>query len=133
MRILAIDYGTKNIGLAISNREETLALPYKTIPLNQALLKDLKSIIKEEGIDTVIVGVPQYKTETRFFKSTQIFIQKLRARILIPIVPFDELLSSEDARKRLPNDKSRQHEVAAMLILEQYLAVLNHRNKNFSS
>ena len=47
MKYLAIDYGTKHIGMAISNQKGTIAFPYKSIASDSQKLREIKKIIEE--------------------------------------------------------------------------------------
>ena len=119
MKLLAIDYGTKNIGLAVSNKNGTIAFPFAVLQNNLQFLHILKKIIHDEEIEQVIIGVPHYRDDTAFFKHLQKFIVSLKKKLMVPIETYDELLSSQAAKKRLPS-KDR-HDVAAQIILEGYL------------
>ena len=61
MKILAIDYGKKWIGLAVSDDERKLAFPYKTLENNSKLFPALNEIIKKEDIYKIVIGLPLNK------------------------------------------------------------------------
>ena len=115
MKHLAIDYGTKRIGLAISNARGTIALPFGIFENNSALMTNLARIIKEEGIAKIVVGTPDYNKKTPLYKEIQRFIAELKSSLSLPVVSSDELLTSGRGKQ-----KSR-HDLAACLILESYL------------
>lgn len=56
MRILGIDYGTKRVGIALSNEDGTMAFPKEVITNDAALLKNLEAIIVREGVEVVVIG-----------------------------------------------------------------------------
>ena len=58
--LLGLDYGEKNIGLAVADENSKMALPYKVLINNgeDFILKELKKIIIEEKISKIIVGLP---------------------------------------------------------------------------
>ena len=61
MRILAIDYGTKRIGLAVSDPLGIIATGFKTLlhpPSEEALLKRIGEIVKEREVTKVVIGFP---------------------------------------------------------------------------
>jgi putative Holliday junction resolvase len=120
MKILAIDYGTKKIGLAISNEKASIAFPYKIIANDAKVIDILRNIIKEEGVEKVVVGMPRYNHKTNLFFEIENFINDLRAVLEMPIDIYDELLTSEAAHKIKPQ-KKHSHDLSAMLILEDYL------------
>src|SRR3989338_6728556 len=104
MKHLAIDYGTKRIGLAISNARGTIALPFGIFENNSALMTNLARIIKEEGIAKIVVGTPDYNKKTPFKKKIQLFITKLNSSLPLPVVPRDKLLPSGRGKKKSRHD-----------------------------
>ena len=120
MKTLAIDYGTKEIGLATSNDKGTIAFPHSVIENNNAL-KSIQQIVTKEGIEKIVVGVPEYNKETDVYKKITNFIQTLKTTLSIPIETQDELLTSQAAQKKSPQQKNR-HDLAAQIILEDYLS-----------
>ncbi len=121
MKYLGVDYGLKKIGLAIS--EGKIASLYKVLEVSS--LKDsldkVKKIIKEEGIDRVVVGMP----EGRSGKIVKKFAKELKKKVYV--VEVDETLSSIDAKKLMielnTNQKQRKKEdaYAAAIILQNFL------------
>lgn len=123
--ILGIDLGKKTTGLAISSG--TIAKPLKTIT-HQNLTESVDKISKvvvEEKIEKVILGYVEGKIKPYF----QTFAQKLKEKNpKLEVVLWDETLTSRQATEtminiNLPKAKrqSRQHEIAAALILQSYL------------
>ena len=108
-RLLGIDPGKKNIGIAICDENKVVATPLKIIKRNkfQILLKEIQDIIKESGIKGVVVGNP-LNMDGSFGKSSQSstdFAKNLSKNITIPIALWDERLSSEGSFK-ITNDLS---------------------------
>jgi len=106
-RILAIDYGERKIGLAISDPLCIIAKPYKTITNNSKkdLLDNIKKIIKSKNINKIVIGLPITLKNT-FSKQThkvQEFINYISNSIDIEIDVVDERLSSIEAKKSLIN------------------------------
>ena len=102
-RLLGIDPGKKNIGIAICDENKVVATPLKIIKRNkfQILLKEIQDIIKESGIKGVVVGNP-LNMDGSFGKSSQSstdFAKNLSKNITIPIALWDERLSSEGSFK----------------------------------
>lgn len=123
--ILGIDLGKKTTGLAISNGE--LADPFKTIT-HKNLAESVDKISKitvDEKIDKVIVGFVEGKIKPYF----QMFAQKLKEKNPnLEIILWDETLTSRQATDTMINinlpklkRQSRQHEIAAAIILQSYL------------
>ena len=102
-RLLGIDPGKKNIGIAICDENKVVATPLKIIKRNkfQILLKEIRNIIKENDIKGVIIGNP-INMDGSFGKSSQSatdFAKNLSKNVTIPIVLWDERLSSEGSFK----------------------------------
>jgi putative Holliday junction resolvase len=132
LRILAIDFGEKNIGLAKSDALEISAQGLETLRSAdlETSLERLAQLIKEEQIEEVVVGLPVNMDGTRGRQSeiVEAFIQKLKTKITIPIQRWDERLSTVSAHKALLNlgldGKKRKgvvDRVSAQFILEDYL------------
>ena len=102
-RLLGIDPGKKNIGIAICDEKKVVATPLKIIKKEkfQIFLKEIKSIIKENNIKGVVIGNP-INMDSSFGKASQSatdFAKNLSKNITIPIVLWDERLSSEGSFK----------------------------------
>lgn len=102
-RLLGIDPGKKNIGIAICDENKVVATPLKIIKKNkfQILLKEIQEIIKENDIKGIVIGNP-INMDGSFGKASQSatgFAKNLSINISIPIVLWDERLSSEGSFK----------------------------------
>jgi len=131
-RILAIDYGEKKVGLALSDPMKIIAKPYKTI-INESddkLINDLNNIIIDKNIDEIVIGLPLTMKNT-FSKQTDNvtrFINLLKNKINVKVVVVDERLSSIEAKRSLVNqgiktghNKKEVDMTAAALFLQSYL------------
>jgi len=102
-RLLGIDPGKKNIGLAICDEKKIVATPLRTIKKKkfEILLKEIQAIIKENNIKGIIVGNPINMDGTigKSSQSVEDFSKNLSKNIKIPIVLWDERLSSEASFK----------------------------------
>jgi putative holliday junction resolvase len=118
MRILALDYGRKYTGVAISDPEETVAFPRGILLFEDHFYEKLGEIVKEESIGLIIVGWPLSLggNETAQTKETGEFIQELEKTLKIPVKKMDERWTSKQAEK-LGGD----HSTAAQIILQSYL------------
>jgi len=102
-RLLGIDPGNKNIGIAICDENHMVATPLKTINKNkfETLLKEIKIIISENNIKGIVIGNP-INMDGSFGKSSQSasdFSKNLSKNITTPITMWDERLSSEGSFK----------------------------------
>ena len=130
MRYLAVDHGEKRTGLAICDKAETMASPLKVIVGQGSLVKQIVKIIQDECIEAVVLGLPlnMDSTEGPRAKSVRDFGDKLEMAAQVPVIYYDERLSSFDAEKKLAGldltrKKKKKHldAVAAASILEAFL------------
>jgi putative holliday junction resolvase len=56
MRFLGIDYGSKRVGLALSDEAGKMAFPHKVLPNSPTLLKELEGIINEKAVSEIVIG-----------------------------------------------------------------------------
>ncbi len=102
-RLLGIDPGKKNIGLAICDENKTVATPFKTLIKNnfESLFKEIDKIIQENEIKGIVIGNPVNMDGSlgRSAQSSLDFAKNLSKNITIPITLWDERLSSEGAFK----------------------------------
>ena len=124
MKFLGIDPGKRYIGLAIADDQVNIAMPYQVLDINeyQSWLKELVRIVNQEKILKIIIGYPIGLSgkPTEQTRITEQFIESLKETLNIPIISFDERLSSKMADKLLLNQK-QNHSVAASIILQGYL------------
>ncbi len=135
-RVLAIDYGAKRVGLALSDPMQIIATPYKTIPNDEILIQTLLTIIKEEEVSAVILGDPMNDEGSAGDVRKKIFEFKAQLETAIgkEVALWDERFSSSIASERIiqsvkgkhkRRDKSLIDKNAAAVILEEYLASLS--------
>ena len=130
-RALGIDYGDKRVGLALSDRLNLIASPYKTLQYisENELIINLKKIVLEKNIKVFVLGLPlnMKGEDTAQTKKVRRF-KKLLKILQLPIVYEDEMFSSVIAKKALVlqnvktgHNKSEIDRTAAAIILQQYL------------
>jgi len=95
LKTLAIDFGTKRIGLAIS--VATLADPYKIIPHDDKTPVAIRKICAMEGVKQILMGI----SENEMAEKTKAFAKKLEKEVDLPIIFFDETLSSKTVHEKL--------------------------------
>jgi len=130
MKYLAIDYGSKRTGLAICDYSETIVSPVAVIEGWQGLLEKIISLVKDENIEAIVLGLPLNMDDSQGpqAKLTQQFAQQLKKHIDIPIHFQDERLSSFAAERKMAaaeltrgKKKKRLDAVAAAEILNAFL------------
>jgi putative holliday junction resolvase len=124
MKFLGIDPGKKYFGLALGEEDIKMAFPYQVLEFTKTkdLINNLKDILNKEKIDKIIIGRPlnfQGKP-TMITKDLDEIIKQLEKEITIPLVRFDERLTSKMAGRLLIGQK-KNHAVAAQIILQNYL------------
>lgn len=131
-RILAIDYGAKRIGLAVTDPLKMFAIPFDTIPNDKHTFDKLKQIVNEKNVVKIILGNPVKENgeDSLISKDIRKFKSELEKKINLTIELVDERYSSEIASKRIlesvPSKKKRRDKSlidknAAAVILEDYL------------
>ena len=102
-RLIGLDLGSKRIGVSICDEKQSIATPYKTIDrVNTAnFIDELKEIIKENNIKGIVIGNPinMDGSKGKSSQSAISFAKNLSNNITIPIVMWDERLSSEGSFK----------------------------------
>lgn len=133
-RILAIDYGKKRIGLAITDPQQIMALPFKTIDAGNNIKESIQNIIKEtpDDIEKIIIGNPLLFNGTASEMSKVVETLKLELEKTltdVPVILFDERLTSTQAERFLKEHKVNRKKrvgkvdpIAAYIILNGYLA-----------
>ena len=104
-RILALDYGEKRVGLAISDIMKIIAKPFKTLSntSDKSVINELKIIIVEKSIEKIVVGLPMTmgNQESKQTKIVSQFINQLKTAVNIPVISYDERLTSIEAKRSL--------------------------------
>ena len=132
MRILAIDHGTKRMGIAISDEMRTIAQPLEYIaaePLEK-FFDRLKQIIADREISLIVVGVPRNMDGTYGPAAARVqeFVTALKEAVTVPIKSWDERLTSVQANRylieadvRRSKRKEKVDKTAAAILLQSYL------------
>ena len=132
MRLLGIDPGQKRIGLAIAEPETRIALPHRTLERQSlnAAVATICEIIREKGVDAVVIGHPLRLDGTRVIaaRRAEEFAKKIRGESGVEAHLWDERYSSEAASRGLreagvrgPRSREVIDQAAATLILQSYL------------
>jgi putative Holliday junction resolvase len=117
MKILAIDFGTKRIGLARWSSEAKVILPFGIIN-NQ---DELSKLIKTENFDKIVIGLPLGLNGhgNKNVERVKNFGEELKQKINLPIEFIDERFSSQEAVRM--GDGVSLDEKSAMVILNTYI------------
>jgi putative holliday junction resolvase len=132
-KIIALDYGLARIGVAISDTSKIIASPYKTIKAEKNSSLTAQKLIDEINtleIETIIIGLPYKLNGTVGTQGDEVrnFIKLLKKLTSIPIIEWDERLTSVQADRSMREGKmkrkkrdSKVDEIAALIILQSYL------------
>ena len=118
MRWLAIDHGTKKIGLAFSDELEILASPFAVWPQeHERTLDGLVRLCREEGVQALAVGLPRHKdgAESATAPAARAFGEALAERTGLPVRFVNEHLSSAEAERLLRERGVKPDKRKAML------------------
>lgn len=135
MRILGLDYGSKTVGVAMTDALGMTVQPYKTIQREREsklrqTLSEIAEIVEQYQIEKIVMGLPLNMDDTEGDRAskTRDFAEKLKLRVAVPIEFTDERLTTMEAEEILdqsgiPRSEQKKviDQVAAQLILEQYL------------
>ncbi len=123
MKLLGVDYGTKNIGLARASTDVPIALPFGIIDNtdHESATSQIIQLVQTEEVEKIIVGLPfgLDGSENENTKRIRKFFLEMQARVNVPIEFINEMFSSH-ASDRLNGGASRD-EKSAMIILQNYL------------
>jgi putative Holliday junction resolvase len=132
MRILALDHGTKRIGIAISDELKMIAQPVEFLPAEPftAFLARLKDLLREREVELILVGMPRNMNGSYGPAALKVeeFVAALNAAVTVPIKTWDERLTSAqanrfliDANVRRAQRKQKVDQTAAAILLQSYL------------
>jgi putative Holliday junction resolvase len=132
MRILALDHGTKRIGVAVSDELKMIAQPLEFIPAEPFadFLTRLKEIIRSKEVEMILVGIPRNMNGSYGPAALKVqeFVAVLKETVAVPIQTWDERLTSAQANRflieadvRRSKRKEKVDQTAAAILLQSYL------------
>lgn len=133
MKYLGIDYGSKYVGVAVSDDNGQMAFPLEVIKNSKNVVNDIKKIVDSKNIDIIIIGesFDQNGVENKINDEIHNFILKASEILNINFVKEKEAFTSAHARhigKNLKQESKRIDSSAAALILQRYLDRINSKN-----
>ena len=135
MRVMGLDYGSKTVGVAISDPLGITAQGIETIERKEEnklrrTLARIEELVKEYEVEKIVLGLPKNMNNTlgERAEKTLEFQGMLERRAGIPVVMWDERLTTVEAERTLIESKVRREDrkkyidkIAAMFILQGYL------------
>ena len=138
-RILAIDFGERRIGLAISDPLGITAQGLPTIDTKKTkdILSYIQGIIEEKKVIMIVVGMPKNMDGSIGFKGEEVkkFMNKLSRKTGVKVIAWDERLTSVMSQRSMREMGTQQKEketvdrISATLILQSYLDSLSKEDK----
>ena len=131
-RILAIDFGLKRVGLALSDPLKIFSYPFITVNYNKDFIHNLLNIVKENKVIKIILGYPVTSRGDKTPLSDEItrLKEEIENKIKIEVIMWDERFTSEMAKQRVlesvtkkskRRDKGLLDQNAAAIMLQEYL------------
>ena len=135
MRAIGLDYGTTTVGVALSDALGITAQELETIVRKQPnklrrTLARIEEIVDEYQVDTIVLGYPKNMNNTigERASATEKFKEDLERRIGIPVILWDERLTTVESERILQESGVRREhrkeyidQIAAAIILQNYL------------
>ncbi|MCX6702048.1 MAG: Holliday junction resolvase RuvX [Candidatus Zambryskibacteria bacterium] len=129
MKYLGIDFGSKRVGLAISDETNSYAFPLMVLNNSNNLTEELVEICKKNNVEEVVVGESKdfSQKDNEIMKEIIPFVKDLKNSLDLPIHMHPEFLTSQEA-ERLQGKNEMHDASAAALILKSYLDLRNNKN-----
>lgn len=120
-KFLGIDYGSKKVGVALSDEEGRVAFPKAILGNNSQLIDELKNYVKENLVGTIVVGesLTSAGAENKIMLEARAFAKCLGKKTGRPVFFEKEFFSSVEARRYMGHPEV--DDSAAALILQRYL------------
>jgi putative Holliday junction resolvase len=136
-RVMGIDYGSRRVGIAVSDPLRIITRGLGALDNVPGLIESIAAKVREEQVVLIVVGMPFAPDGGPGAKGEEVgrFIEALRAQVTVPVGIWDESFTTVDARrafidggmkKRKRQQKGRVDEMAARLLLQEYLESTSH-------
>jgi putative Holliday junction resolvase len=121
-KYIGIDYGTKNVGIALSNEDATMAFPHIVLANSRDLMGRIAEIVEQENISCIVVGESKdYKGEDNLvMQKIRAFVEALNAQFNIPVALEPEFMTSSQA-SHIQGVNNMIDASAATIILQSFL------------
>lgn len=140
MRIIAIDYGTKRIGLAVTDPLQIIATGLDTVE-NSNIFEYLEQYFSKEEVEEIVIGEPRHKDGNPTYLTPKVhtFAERLKKDYPEKKITFvDESFTSVEAKEAIRmsgakkskrRDKALVDKISAVIILQQFLESKRYSNK----
>ncbi len=134
MKFMALDYGLKRTGVAVSDPSGLMAFPRATIQMKgkDVFFAEVLELARAEGVEAFVVGLPLYGdgSDSETTRQVRNMAARLKRRTELPVFFMEEALSSYEAADRLAEggkrggrEKEKLDKAAAAIILESFLSL----------
>ncbi len=132
MRILALDHGTRRVGVAVSDELKIIAQPLEYIPAEPFadFLARFREILRDQEVESILIGLPRNMDGSYGPAALKVqeFVARLKTEVNVPIRTWDERLTSKQANRyliqggvRRDQRKQKVDKTAAAILLQSYL------------
>ena len=123
MKYLCIDYGSKRIGLAVSDTAGVIAFPRTTLQNDDHVMELIREVIRDEKIESVVMGDTKSHGGAANSVSSEAntFADKIKNQTGLPVGSSWEAWSSIEAGKFAPKGREHDDAAAAAFILQRFL------------
>jgi putative Holliday junction resolvase len=127
-KIMGIDFGSKRVGIALSDNSHKYAFPKSVLPNNSKLVDEICKICQSESVEKIVVGDSKAydQTPNKIMESVKLFVEDLKLKTNIPIIMHNEMMTSLEA-SRIQGEHNLLDASAAALILKSYIDTNNNK------
>jgi putative Holliday junction resolvase len=133
---MALDYGSKRVGVAVSDQMKMIAQPLEYLDAEPfaTLAEQLKRLIREQEVELIVVGMPRNMDGSYGEAAGRVraFVAALKDVVLVPLKAWDERLTTTQANRALiagnvrrSDRKQKVDMTAAAILLQSYLDFLS--------
>lgn len=133
-RLLGIDYGSKRVGIALSDESHTIAVPLAVIPNDRTLFREVRGFCESRGVSGIVMGDSKDArgNDNPIMKEVHAFKAELERDLQLPVELEPEFFTSMQAAK-VQGEHVLLDASAAALILQSYLDRMKHAKAKKSS
>lgn len=122
MRKLGIDFGSKKVGLALTDESGAMAFPHSVVPNDDKLLKVVCDLIEKERVSEVVIGhsVNKDGQDNKIQTAIEAFMTDLTLQLGVPVHLHNEIYSTQEAI-RIQGRNDQTDAAAAAIILNSFI------------
>ncbi len=133
MKYLGIDFGSKRIGLAVSDASESFAMPLRVLSHAgnmKDIVEEVEAVCLAEKVDAVVVGESKdfAQQDNEIMKEVRVFVEELKQKTGLPVHLHPEFMTSLEA-EQIQGKNNMLDASAAAIILKSYLDTLSNNLK----